>query len=88
MMDTGDDFTGPVNIGNPDEFSILELASLVIRLTKSQSKIVFHSLPSDDPQNRRPDISLAHEKLDGWKPAVKLEDGLKKTIAYFEQILS
>ena len=87
MMDTGDDFTGPVNIGNPDEFSMLELANLIIRLTKSKSKIVFQPLPSDDPQHRRPDISLAREKLGDWQPVVKLEEGLKKTIAYFKQVL-
>jgi len=83
MMDTDDSFTGPVNLGNPVEFSILELANLVIQLTGSKSKIVFHPLPSDDPQQRKPDISLAINKLDGWKPSVKLEEGLQKTIAYF-----
>jgi len=87
MMDTEDDFTGPVNIGNPCEFSILELANLVIRLTKSKSKIVFQPLPSDDPQQRCPNILLAHAKLDGWQPVVKLEDGLKKTIEYFDRFL-
>ena len=88
MMNTGDDFTGPVNIGNPDEFSILELAQQVIQLTGSASKIVFKTLPQDDPKQRKPDISLAYEKLDGWKPTVKLEEGLKKTIAYFDALLS
>jgi len=83
MMDTDDSFTGPVNLGNPVEFSILELANLVIQLTGSKSKIVFHPLPSDDPQQRKPDISLAINKLGGWKPSVKLEEGLQKTIAYF-----
>jgi UDP-glucuronate decarboxylase len=87
MMDTSDDFTGPVNIGNPGEFSMLELAHLVIRLTESKSKIVYQPLPFDDPRQRQPDISLAIEKLNGWQPSVKLEEGLKKTIAYFEQIL-
>jgi len=87
MMDTGDDFIGPVNIGNPNEFSMLELANLVIQLTGSKSKIVFQPLPSDDPKQRRPDISLAADKLGGWQPTVKLEEGLKKTIAYFAQIL-
>ena len=86
-MDTADDFTGPVNLGNPVEFSMLGLADLVIRLTQSKSKIVFLPLPSDDPQQRRPDISLAYEKLNGWKPTVKLEDGLKNTIKYFDQVL-
>jgi UDP-glucuronate decarboxylase len=87
MMNTGDDFTGPVNIGNPGEFSMLELATEVIRLTGSASKIVFEPLPQDDPKQRKPDISLAFEKLNGWKPAVKLEEGLKKTIAYFDELL-
>lgn len=87
MMKTGDDFIGPVNIGNPGEFSMLELAREVIRLTGSKSKIIFEPLPQDDPKQRQPDISLAFEKLDGWKPSVKLEDGLKKTIAYFDELL-
>ena len=87
MIKTGDEFTGPVNIGNPGEFSILELANEVIRLTGSKSELVFKPLPQDDPQQRRPDISLAFEKLDGWKPAVKLEEGLMKTIAYFDDLL-
>ncbi len=87
MMNTDDSFIGPLNIGNPDEFSMLELAHEVIQLTGSASKIVFKPLPQDDPRQRRPDISLAFEKLDGWKPSVKLEEGLKKTIAYFEQVL-
>ena len=86
-MDTTDDFTGPVNLGNPGEFSMIALANLVLQLTGSKSKIVFQPLPFDDPKQRQPDISLAYEKLAGWKPAVKLEDGLKKTIAYFEQII-
>ncbi|HCC51854.1 MAG TPA: NAD-dependent dehydratase [Porphyromonadaceae bacterium] len=87
MMNTGDEFTGPVNIGNPGEFSMIELANEVIRLTGSQSKIIFEPLPQDDPKQRQPDISLAYEKLAGWKPSVKLEDGLKKTIAYFDDLL-
>ena len=86
-MDTTDDFTGPVNLGNPGEFSMIALANLVLQLTGSKSKIVFQPLPFDDPKQRQPDISLAYEKLAGWKPSVKLEDGLKKTIAYFEQII-
>ena len=88
MMNTDDRFTGPVNIGNPDEFSMLELANEVIRLTGSASKIIFKPLPQDDPKQRKPDISLAFEKLDGWKPTVKLEEGLKKTIAYFDETLN
>ena len=87
MMQTEDECTGPVNIGNPDEFSMLELAHRVIRLTGSGSQIVFAPLPSDDPKQRKPDITLACEKLNGWKPAVKLEEGLTKTIAYFDKIL-
>jgi UDP-glucuronate decarboxylase len=86
MMGTDDAFTGPVNIGNPVEFTILELAEKVIQLTGSKSKLVFEPLPSDDPMQRQPDISLAKEKLD-WEPTVKLEKGLVKTIAYFDQLL-
>ncbi|MDR3252602.1 MAG: SDR family oxidoreductase [Tannerella sp.] len=88
MMQTGDDFTGPVNIGNPGEFSMLELAQAVIRLTGSKSKIVYEPLPQDDPRQRKPDISLAFEKLSGWQPVVSLEEGLKKTIAYFDELLT
>jgi len=87
MMTTDDDFTGPINIGNPGEFSMLELAHEVIRLTGSKSMIKFEPLPQDDPKQRQPDISLAYEKLDGWRPSVKLEEGLKKTIAYFDGLL-
>ncbi len=87
MMNTDDDFNGPVNLGNPDEFSMLELAHEVIRLTGSKSKIIFEPLPQDDPKQRRPDIALAFEKLGGWQPKVKLEDGLKKTITYFDNLL-
>ncbi|MDR0700394.1 MAG: SDR family oxidoreductase [Tannerella sp.] len=87
MMNTEDDFTGPVNLGNPGEFSMLELANKVIRLTGSKSQIIFEPLPLDDPKQRKPDISLAFEKLDGWEPAIKLEEGLKKTIAYFDEAL-
>ena len=87
MMATGDDFTGPVNTGNPGEFTMLELAEKVISMTGSKSKLVFMPLPSDDPKQRKPDISLAYEKLGGWQPSVKLEDGLAKTIAYFKDIL-
>ena len=85
MMATDDSFIGPVNMGNPGEFTMLELAQKVIELTNSKSKIVFHPLPSDDPKQRKPDISLAKEKLKGWEPQIKLEEGLRKTIAYFEQ---
>ena len=86
MMATEDDFTGPVNTGNPDEFTMLELAERVIRLTGSKSEIVFNPLPSDDPKQRKPDISLATQKLNGWKPNVKLDKGLQKTIEYFKEI--
>ena len=82
LMNTPDDFIGPMNIGNPREFTILELAQKVIELTGSKSKIVFHPLPEDDPMQRRPDISLATSVL-GWKPEIPLEDGLVKTIDYF-----
>lgn len=88
MMNTPDDFVGPVNIGNPREYTMLELANKVIELTGSKSKIVFYPLPSDDPKKRRPDISLAYEKLDKWGPKVDLEEGLKNTIIYFDKVLS
>ncbi len=78
-------FTGPVNIGNPNEFTILELAEKVIKLTGSSSKIINEPLPPDDPTNRRPDISLAREKLK-WEPTIQLDEGLKKTIEYFEKV--
>jgi UDP-glucuronate decarboxylase len=77
-----------VNIGNPGEFSMLELAQAVIRLTGSNSRIVYEPLPQDDPRQRKPDISLAFEKLAGWQPTVSLEEGLKKTIAYFDELLT
>ncbi len=83
MMATEDDFTGPVNIGNPGEFTMLELAEKVLRLTGSKSKLVHMPLPADDPKQRRPDISLAKEKLN-WEPKVPLDEGLKKVIEYFE----
>jgi UDP-glucuronate decarboxylase len=86
MMNSPSDFTGPVNIGNPVEFTMLELAELVIKLTGSRSKLVFEPLPSDDPKLRQPDISLAKSNL-GWEPRVCLEDGLKETIAYFKKTL-
>ena len=82
-MNSGDDFLGPVNIGNPGEFTMLELAEKVIAMTGSKSKIVFRPLPSDDPKMRRPDISLAKSKLD-WEPKVPLDEGLAKTIEYFK----
>jgi UDP-glucuronate decarboxylase len=87
MMGTEKGFTGPVNLGNPHEFTMLELAEKVIKLTGSQSKLCFQPLPSDDPRQRQPDISLAEEKLE-WQPTVGLEDGLKETIAYFKRFLN
>jgi UDP-glucuronate decarboxylase len=87
MMATKPGFTGPVNVGNPGEYSMLELAETVLRLVGSRSKLVFKPLPSDDPKQRRPDITLAHEHL-GWQPKVALEDGLKPTIAYFRDLLA
>lgn len=86
LMNTPDEITGPVNLGNPDEFTILELAELVIKLVNSKSKINFNPLPQDDPRQRKPDISLAGNILK-WEPAVKLEDGLKKTIQYFNNMI-
>src|SRR5580704_11281539 len=83
-MNTPDDFTGPVNIGNPTEFAILELAELVMKLLKSKSKIVFKPLPSDDPRQRQPDISLA-KKILNWSPITELEHGLDRTIRYFKE---
>jgi len=85
LMSSPDDFTGPVNLGNPDEISILDLAQKIVRMTGSNSKMVFRPLPADDPKQRQPLIDLAKEKL-GWTPRVPLEEGLKKTIAYFEEI--
>lgn len=87
LMATPDDFTGPVNLGNPGEFTIHELASKVVELTGSRSEIVFMPLPSDDPRQRQPDITLARQKL-GWTPVLPLEQGLTKTIEYFRSILS
>ena len=85
MIDTPSDFTGPVNLGNPDERSIKDLASLIIRLTGSKSTFVYHPIPSDDPIRRRPDISLASKTL-GWRPSVPLEEGLRRTIDYFKKL--
>lgn len=85
MMNVKDDFTGPVNIGNPGEFTILELAKLVIELTGSKSKIIHAPLPEDDPTRRRPDITLARAKL-GWEPTIPLRAGLEKTIEWFRSI--
>jgi UDP-glucuronate decarboxylase len=87
LMATDDDFTGPVNTGNPSEFTIKELAEKIIAMTNSGSKLDYKPLPHDDPTQRKPDISLAQEKL-GWTPRIELEKGLVKTIAYFETLLS
>lgn len=87
LMNTGDDFTGPMNLGNPDEFTILELAETILSMTGSKSKIEFKPLPSDDPTQRKPDIKLAREVID-WEPKVPLEQGLEMTIAYFRELLS
>jgi len=86
LMGSSNDFTGPVNLGNPLEFTILELAELVIKLTHSTSDIIHEPLPSDDPLQRKPDIGLATSALN-WKPQVELEQGLDKTIYYFRKIL-
>ena len=86
FMDSPDDFTGPVNLGNPDEYTIWELASSIVTLTGSKSQIISKPLPSDDPTRRKPDITIAKEKL-GWEPKVHLLDGLKQTISYFEKFL-
>ena len=86
FMESNDDFTGPVNLGNPDEFSILELANKVIALTGSRSDIIFEPLPGDDPKQRQPDISLAKDKLN-WEPGTDLKKGLEPTINYFSEIL-
>jgi UDP-glucuronate decarboxylase len=87
LMASPTEVTGPVNIGNPGEFSILELATMVIRLAGSQSRIVHRRLPQDDPKQRRPDISRAQELLD-WQPRTDLKEGLIRTIAYFDRLLS
>jgi len=86
LMQSGDDFTGPVNLGNPVEFNMIELTEHVKDLTNSKSEIIYEPLPEDDPKQRRPDITLAKDKL-GWEPKVPLREGLKKTIAYFSELL-
>lgn len=86
LMNSPDDFTGPVNLGNPHEFSILELAQKVIKRTGSKSNIVFQPLPPDDPTQRQPDITLAKERLN-WQPSIPLNEGLKKTIKYFKKLI-
>ena len=87
MMNTPDNFTGPVNLGNPNEFSMLELAKEIIDITGSKSKLIFKPLPQDDPKQRQPDITLAKEKLNGWEPKIQLREGLVKTVHYFDELL-
>ena len=87
LMNTGKDVSGPINLGNPGEFTMLELAEEILDLTNSKSKITFKPLPADDPTQRKPDISLAREKLNGWEPLVPLREGLIKTIEYFDDLL-
>jgi UDP-glucuronate decarboxylase len=86
LMRSPEGFTGPVNLGNPEEYTVLELAQFIIKLTGSKSKIIHKGLPKDDPERRKPDISLAKTTL-GWSPEIKLEEGLMKTIDYFDQLL-
>ena len=87
MMNSEPGFTGPVNLGNPGEFTMLELAEKVLALVGGKSKLAFHPLPIDDPKQRQPDISLAKAEL-GWEPKVALDDGLKETVAYFRKLLA
>lgn len=86
-MNSEDSFLGPVNIGNPDEFTMIELADKILRITKSKSKLIYEDLPEDDPLQRQPDINLAFQKLNGWMPEVKLDLGLKKTILFFSDLI-
>ena len=88
MMQTNDDVTGPINLGNPNEFTILDLAEKILKMTGSNSKIVHMPLPQDDPVQRKPVISRAKASLNNWKPVVELEEGLKNTIAYFDKLLN
>jgi UDP-glucuronate decarboxylase len=86
MMNREESFTGPINIGNPGEYTMLKLAETVLRLSESKSKIIYQPLPLDDPKQRQPNIELALSKL-GWTPKVNLEDGLKETISYFRRVM-
>jgi len=86
-MNTAPGFTGPVNLGNPGEFTMLELAEKVLKIVGGSSKLVFQPLPADDPKQRKPDIGLARRQL-GWEPQVQLDEGLKKTAAYFRKLLN
>ncbi len=87
LMNSPNEVTGPINLGNPGEFTMIELAERVIKLTNSQSKLVYYPLPADDPMQRKPDITLAQSQLNNWTPDIKLEQGLVKTINYFDQLL-
>jgi UDP-glucuronate decarboxylase len=86
LMNSPDGFTGPVNLGNPEEVTILGLAEKIIKMTQSRSEIIFKPLPADDPRQRNPDVTLAKEKLE-WSPKTSLEDGLARTIVYFDNLL-
>lgn len=86
LMDSPDDLTGPVNLGNPGEYTMLQLAETILKQVGSKSRLVFKPLPEDDPRQRQPNIALAQDAL-GWTPRVQLEDGLKETIAFFRRIL-
>jgi len=88
MMNSEDTFTGPVNIGNPIEFTMIELANKILSITESKSKLIYKPLPQDDPKQRQPDISLAYNKLNSWEPTVDLDEGLEKTIKYFQSIIN
>jgi UDP-glucuronate decarboxylase len=88
MQDGSPGFPGPINLGNPNEFTIRQLAEMVVQITGTQSKLVFRPLPSDDPLQRKPDIELAKQRLNDWEPRINLEDGLKTTIAYFDDLLT
>ena len=88
MMASEDEFLGPVNLGNPGEFTIKELAEIVLSMTNSSSKLTYMELPSDDPTQRKPDISVAKEHLGGWEPKIPLREGLKPTIEYFKQYVN
>jgi UDP-glucuronate decarboxylase len=87
LMASNSEFTGPINLGNPTEFTVLELAEKIIKITKSKSRLDFHELPLDDPRQKKPDISLAKSQLD-WQPEIMLDEGLELTIDYFKRLLS
>lgn len=86
LMQTQDNVTGPINIGNPEEYTIKEMAQLILKMTQSSSLLTFENLPQDDPTKRKPDISLAYQEFH-WKPVVSLQEGLQKTIEYYEKVL-